>query len=52
MHKQRLQAIDVRDRRQVDHWSRYFGVTPTQLTIAIEKTSGNAVDVGRLLSKQ
>jgi hypothetical protein len=44
------QVIDISDRRQVDHWSRYFGVSPTLLCSAVLATGGATTDVWRLLA--
>jgi hypothetical protein len=44
------QVIDISDRRQVDHWSRYFGVSPALLCSAVMATGGVTTDVWRLLA--
>lgn len=43
-------VIDIKDRNQIDYWSRYFGVAPTLLCSAVIATGGVTTDVWRLLA--
>ena len=47
--KTRVQRIDLRDRRQVDHWCRYLGATRFQLFSAVDQFGNEVAAVQRAL---